>query len=409
VNLEPRRHTFRLDAGLRDLQNRFVNSARFVVNRLDWRHDEIETAAGVESLGTRFDNATTSVRAEIEQRRSGRLSGRFGVAAEFRDYAATGEEALAPPTTQNAVGLFAYEQLDFGRARLMFGGRFDHTAYDTEEREAHEEPEPHDHDEIEPPATRDRSYTGGSGSVGLHVDLASGTALVGTMTRSYRAPALEELYNFGPHVGNLAFEIGNTDLNREVSLGLEVSLRHRASRARGEISAFVYNIDDFVFPSASTDEEIDGLFVSRYLQGDSRFVGFDGQASVGLHDHLWVNVSAGYVRARLSDTDESLPRIPPLHARFWLELRFGGFTVTPEVVWAAKQDRLFRNETETSGYTLLNLQGSYMLARSHHAHVFTISGDNLTNELYRRHTSFIKDLAPEMGRRIRVSYGIRFF
>jgi outer membrane receptor protein involved in Fe transport len=50
-----------------------------------------------------------------------------------------------------------------------------------------------------------------------------------------------------------------------------------------------------------------------------------------------------------------------------------------------------------------------MLARSHHAHVFTISGDNLTNELYRRHTSFIKDLAPEMGRRIRVSYGIRFF
>jgi iron complex outermembrane receptor protein len=83
--------------------------------------------------------------------------------------------------------------------------------------------------------------------------------------------------------------------------------------------------------------------------------------------------------------------------------------VTPEVVWAAKQDRLFRNETETSGYTLLNLQGSYMLARSHHAHVFTISGDNLTNELYRRHTSFIKDLAPEMGRRIRVSYGIRFF
>jgi iron complex outermembrane receptor protein len=70
---------------------------------------------------------------------------------------------------------------------------------------------------------------------------------------------------------------------------------------------------------------------------------------------------------------------------------------------------LFRNETETDGYTLLNLQASYMLPRSHYAHVFSINGENLTDELYRRHTSLIKDLAPEMGRRLRVSYGIRFF
>ena len=34
-------------------------------------------------------------------------------------------------------------------------------------------------------------------------------ALVFNYTSSYRAPALEELYNHGPHIGNLAFEIGN--------------------------------------------------------------------------------------------------------------------------------------------------------------------------------------------------------
>jgi iron complex outermembrane receptor protein len=242
----------------------------------------------------------------------------------------------------------------------------------------------------------------------LHLDLASQTALVATLTRSYRAPALEELYNFGPHVGNLAFEIGNTNLDREASVGFDVSLRHRAARARGEINAFMYNIDNFVF-AQSTRLQIDGLFVSPYLQGNSRFVGFDGQASVGLHEHLWANVSAGYVRARLTDSDENVPRIPPFHGRVWFDIPFGGLTVTPEVIWAATQDQVFRNETETSGYTLVNLQSSYMLARSHYGHVFTISGDNLTNELYRRHTSFIKDLAPEMGRRIRISYGIRFF
>ena len=64
------------------------------------------------------------------------------------------------------------------------------------------------------------------------------------------------------------------------------------------------------------------------------------------------------------------------------------------------QDRLFRNETETAGYTLLNLNASYVLARSHYAHVLSFSGLNLTDELYRRHTSFIKDFAPLPGRSI---------
>jgi iron complex outermembrane receptor protein len=88
---------------------------------------------------------------------------------------------------------------------------------------------------------------------------------------------------------------------------------------------------------------------------------------------------------------------------------FGGLTVTPELAWAAAQDELFRNETATDGYTVFNVNASYILPRSHHAHIFSVSGLNLTDELYRRHTSFIKDLAPEMGRSIRVSYGVRFF
>ncbi|MGE3511838.1 MAG: TonB-dependent receptor [Vicinamibacterales bacterium] len=413
VDLQPRRHTLRFDAGVRELPSGLAESARVIVSRLDWRHDEIEIESGAESLGTRFDSATTAIRAEVEQRRVGRLTGRFGVTGEFRDYLAAGEEALAPATTSNAVAAFAYEQLDFGPARLMFGGRVDRTNYNTEERDGPNIPQTgghvHGDDGILPPATRDRAFTGGSGSAGVHVDLGRGNAVVGTLTRSYRAPALEELYNFGPHVGNLAFEIGNTNLDREATVGVDVSLRHRSTRARGEFNTFVYNIDNFVFPSASTREVIDGLFVAQYLQGDSRFAGFDGQAGIRLHDRLWANVSAGYVRATLTRTDEAVPRIPPLHGRVWLDVVARGFTLTPEIAWASRQDRLFRNETETDGYALLNLQASYMLPRGHLAHVFSISGDNLTNELYRRHTSIIKDLAPEIGRRVRVSYGIRFF
>ncbi|MGE3508033.1 MAG: TonB-dependent receptor [Vicinamibacterales bacterium] len=414
VDIAPRRHNLRVDFGVRDLNSRIASAARLIVSRSDWRHDELETDGGVESLGTRFDNDVTNVRLEVDQQRVGRLSGRFGASGEFRDFVARGEEALAPATTQRALGVFGYEQLDLGRARLMFGGRVESTAYNTIDRaaasEAEAEQDEHDHaDEgFLPPAARDRTFTGGSGAVGLHVGLGGGTALVTTVTRSFRAPALEELYNFGPHVGILAFEVGNTNLGRESTLGWDVSLRHRSTRARGEFNAFVYDIDNFVFASASSDV-VDGLFVARYLQGDSRFAGVDGQASVNLGRRLWATVGLGYVNARLTAVDEYVPRVPPLRTRVSIDVPIRSVTVGPELVVAGRQDRLFRTETATAGYTLLNLNASYVVARSHAAHVINFSGLNLTNELYRRHTSFIKDLAAEMGRAVRVSYSIRFF
>jgi len=409
VDIEPRRHNLRVDAGVRDLASPVVNAARLIVSRSDWRHEEIESEGGTESLGTRFDNDITNIRAEIEQQKRGRLSGRLGGSVEMRDFRATGEEALSPATRQRSLGAFGYEELDFGRARVMFGGRFDHTRYDTAARENADEHGDEGHgDELEPPATRDRAFSGASGAAGLHVEIARDTALVGTLTRSYRAPALEELYNFGPHVGNLRFEVGNANLEREATLGADVSLRHRSQRVRGEINAFNYNIDNFVYASASSAEIVDGLLLADYLQADSRFSGVDGQASLGLGRQIWATVGLGLVRARLVGNG-NVPRIPPVNGRVALDVPIRGLSIGPELLWAAQQDRVAANETATAGYTVFNLNASYILARSHRAHVFSLNGLNLTDERYRRHTSFIKDLAPEMGRSVRVSYAIRFF
>ena len=49
------------------------------------------------------------------------------------------------------------------------------------------------------------------------------------------------------------------------------------------------------------------------------------------------------------------------------------------------------------------------LPRRHMAHILSLTGYNLTNALYRHHTSFIKDLAPEIGRGVKVGYSMRFF
>jgi iron complex outermembrane receptor protein len=124
---------------------------------------------------------------------------------------------------------------------------------------------------------------------------------------------------------------------------------------------------------------------------------------------VWLNLGADYVNAELTDTGTPLPRIPPLRGRVGLEFRYKGLTVTPAAIFAQDQDRLFPLETRTAGYGVFNLSGSYVIARQHHAHIFTFSAFNLGDRLYRNHLSFIKEFAPEMGRGLRASYTVRFF
>ena len=81
----------------------------------------------------------------------------------------------------------------------------------------------------------------------------------------------------------------------------------------------------------------------------------------------------------------------------------------PEVVLARDQEATFVNETRTAGYALANLNASYTIARQHAVHVISLAAFNLGDQLYRNHLSFIKDIAPEIGRGVRVGYTVRFF
>ena len=392
IDLEVKRQNVRFDTGMRNLQGKFADNVKFTVNYVDYQHDEIEIEDAEETLGTRFTNKVFTLRTELEQKRSGRWGGRMGIEFLSRDYSAVGAEALTPDTTQQVFSAFVYEEVTLGRPRLQFGGRVEHTSYDAKYEDG----------------PVDRSFTGASGSVGLHAPIGQANAFVVNLTGASRAPALEELFNFGPHPGNLAFEIGNQDLELEQSVGLDVSFRSRGKRATGEFNAFLYSISNFVFLDI-TDEIEDGLRVSFYEQGDSQFSGWEASGHVDLHPKVSLHASFGYVRATLTDSDEPLPRIPPFHGRVALTARAGDFSFTPEAVFSSSQDRVFRDETTTDGWATFNIDVTWERIRGHGSHLIALQGYNLGNTTYRLHTSFIKDLAAEMGAGVKVTYALRFF
>ena len=392
VELNPRRHSVEFRGGFRESHS-FLEAGTFSIQYNDYRHSEIESLTG--ETGTTFQNKSVTYEGMLDQKKVQALSGRFGFWGLYRDFVASGEEALAPPTKHKAFAIFALENLEFEKAALQFGARLETNRY---------RPQTTDTRGVLP----DRSFTGFSGALGLRVPTWSGGAFVANYTHSYRAPSLEELYNLGPHPGNLAFEIGNPDLQRERGNGLDFGVRHSSKRLRFEANGFLYHIDNFVFLAPTGDEE-DGLLVAEYSQGTSRFVGTEARIDAALHQNLWLNLGMDYVRAELTQTNTPLPRIPPLRGRVGLELRFKNLLLNPELVLAKDQNRLFPTETRTPGYTVFGISGSYLIPTQHAAHIISFNAFNLGDRLYRNHLSFIKEFAPEMGRGLRVTYTLRFF
>jgi iron complex outermembrane receptor protein len=384
VSIEARRHNFRFNGGWRDLEG-FVNGFRLTLDYSDYSHDELEG----EEVGTRFNNKNFMLRGVFDQRKTGRFTGSWGFSGFRRDYKTAGEEALAPPTIQNNFAVFGIQEIDFERVRFQVGGRVEHNGY-------------------RPEGSVARSFTGFSGGAGVRVGLWQDGAFVSNYTYSYRAPALEELYNNGPHLGNLTFEVGNTQLTRERNDGIDFSLRHDSKRVRGVANFYYYDIKDFVF-LAPTGEVEDNLIVAVYDQADSRFYGTELNLDIAAHESLWVNMGFDYVNAQLKETGTPLPRIPPMRARVGLDWRYKGFNVRPEASFVRDQERIFPTETRTPGYALFDVVASYTVARPHYAQVFSVNAFNLGDRVYRNHLSFIKDLAPEMGRGIRFTYTIRYF
>jgi iron complex outermembrane receptor protein len=384
IDLKMHRHDVRFTGGVRGLEG-FIDSFRLSLNYSDYRHQELEG----DTVGTTFNNKQFIYRGVFDQRRSTRSSGSFGFSGFHRDYETIGAEALAPPVIQDSFAVYALEELNYDRVSFELGGRVEHNGYD-------------------PDGLRERSFTGFSGAAGVRISLWEGGAFVANYTHSYRAPALEELYNFGAHIGNLTFEIGNPDLKRETADGVDFSLRHISNRLRADANFYYYRLKDFVFlaPTGNIEE---GLIEAEYLQADSRYAGTELGLDVGLHRNVWLNLGLDAVDAHLRETGIPLPRIPPLRGRVGLDFRYRGLSVRPEAIMAKDQDQIFPTETRTGGYTVFNLIGSYTITRQHFAHLFSVNAFNLGDRLYHNHLSFIKDLAPEIGRGVRISYTIRFF
>ena len=355
----------------------------------DYEHVELE---GTE-VGTRFENQGYEGRLEFLHKPLGVFRGAFGFQVQGRDLTVTGDEAFLPPSTTGSLAGFVLEEVGTGRTRLARGGRLERQVVELDRGDS-------------------RTMTGASGSIGVTVRADRGMSFGLTLAHSERLPGAEELFSDGPHAATNAFEVGDPNLAKEKSLGLDASIKKTGGRVTAELSFFRNAFSGYIF-ERFTDEEEDGLRVVRYEQTDALFWGFEAQTGIEVYDdghrHLGIDASIDYVRAKIDPTDEPLPRIAPLRMGFGLHYRDSNLDVRGEVRRVEKQERVSAFELATPGHTFVNATATYRIfggART--VTDLVLRATNLANVEGRNHVSYLKDFVPLPGRDLRLSLRFQF-
>lgn len=371
---------------------------KFRIGDNDYRHDEIESSG---ETGTTFRNRATESRLEL--RHGGAFGGTVGVQLQDREMSALGEEAILPKTRSRAAALFVVEEKDFGAWSADGGVRF--------ERESRRP-------EADLPR---RDFSLATPALGLVWRVAGDYRLALSATQAQRAPSVEELYTHGAHHATATFEIGDAGLRKEVSRNVDITLRKVAGDARWKVNVYANRIRHFVYAAA---EDVDGdgmadrvdeegaldpegeFLVQRFTQVGARFRGVEAEfeyrpANAG----YGLRVFGDLTRGRLAG-GENLPRIAPARIGFNADIASGAVGASLTAIRAFEQKRTAPLESATPAYTRLDAELTWKLeGERRRAVLLFIQGTNLLDEEIRVHTSYLKNVAPQMGRSLTV--GVR--
>lgn len=374
----------------------------------DYDHAEFEDGeAGTEFLSEALELRTT---ATYELPQSWR--GIIGYHGNLRDYQALGDESFTPNTDTDSHALFMLHEKRFGVVKLEFGSRYEqltHQAYALEDSLG----------------SRDlkQKFNLLSWSFGAVYDVMPNQQLTLSYSQAQRAPAANELYANGIHIGTRSYEIGvayevaqhngvaqivhNPALARaEQANNLDLGWRGQFADIRTNINVFYNQIDDYAF-LANLGFDIADFAAYQYQQQDARLHGLEASISWQITPEHQVTLIGDTVVARLR-AGGYLPRVPSYRLGAEYAYRADNWGGQLGMTHYGKQSRLAENETATAGYTVAEAGVNYYFDWQQYELMAFAKLQNLTNRLGFVHSSFIKEDAPLPGRQLVLGLRLNF-
>lgn len=379
-----------------ELHNPLPGFSRLLVRMAynDYEHTELENGV----TGTRFDSNAWESRVELVHQPVAGWEGAIGVQYTDRDYGAVGAEAFIPRSTdiQN-LGVFWLEEKHWDRHWVELGLRHERQTVTPNA----------DSGPLQHSGTIEHSAT--SASLGYHWSPTDNHHFSALYSLAERAPSMEELLSDGAHIATQTYDLGDRDLDNEVSRNLDLGYEWQPLTSTVvdsfKINLFYNQISDFIYQhNTGIEDPHSHLAIFRYQQQDARFHGAEIEATLRLTDQLKLRLFGDAVRARFEEGGD-VPRLPPHRVGAELQLQQPGWYGSLQVIEAATQNHSGDGEQPTDGYTRVDAQVSVPLTLGADGSLVFVRATNLLDDDIRHSSAFLRDVAPEAGRGI--SAGIR--
>lgn len=427
-----------------------VNFEQYFIKQLvtkfaytDYQHQEIEEGL----VGTTFTNKSTEIKVDLYHQEYSGWQGAWTFHYKGSDFKAIGEEAFAPPSQTDSFAIAWLEEKHFDNVLFQLGARIEQVNVEAKDggielahlvhEDQHEEEHHDDEHRLE---LNKQNFTPISLSTGLVWTYQEGYNVGMSLAFSQRAPSAAELFSFGPHIGTSTFEVGamyeieqegdemHVELSSnapeiETSYSFDLTWRKFEGDFGFVVSAFYNHVDDYYYQqntglffegeheehALDLDDHNEGLPILVYQQDDVELYGVEAEFVYQISSPLKASLFGDYINAQLSEGG-NLPRIPPM--RIGASLKYQGNSYDGEfsINHYFEQSDIALLETKTDGYSLIDMNMNYYLNNIGidglgNDLVLYVKANNLTDEVARVHSSFLKDVAPLPGRNF--SIGLR--
>lgn len=239
---------------------------------------------------------------------------------------------------------------------------------------------------------------------GFRWNLSDHAALRAVTATGYRAPSIEERYQFLA-LGDGRIKLGNPNLDAEQSQFVEVGLEWDHAEWSAGISGFFNAMRNRV-----GEEIVDAQTLRNANIERARIQGVEAEASWHMLEVLSANATLAYLRGDDRRAGEPLPDIAPLTGTIGLNYRPApSWAGRMRYVYCARQARVPDDMEETPSWGRLDASVAYTLDRGAVGHEVRLELLNVTDATYRDHLSTWRGTPHnEPGRSVQISWMAQF-
>lgn len=231
--------------------------------------------------------------------------------------------------------------------------------------------------------------------------------------KSFRMPIAKELAANGVNYHHFSYEIGNPDLNPEISYQLDILAEYANPHVVAGITPFVNYFSNYIYlnPTPAFDRLYgNGNQIFEYTEASVFRYGAELHAHYKINKDLQLGLIGEYVHAKQLNGAKkgyALPFTPPASGILNLKYQkkslwnFNDFYLSMDIKFAAAQKEIVPPEEITDGYQILNfIIGADLLMKDQKVSL-SIQVQNVLNTVYFNHTSYYRLInVPEAGRNL---------